>query len=53
MIKKILQNDDLHDKAYKALKSAVRKLIKQKKKTGEPLIVWKNGRVVKLRVDQI
>ena len=38
----------LNTLATRALKSAVRKLIKQHKKNGEPLIIWRNGRVVKV-----
>lgn len=39
---------DLQDKAFAALKKAVKKVVKEHKKTGRPLIVWQNGRVVKL-----
>ena len=35
----------LQDKAYAALKEAVRQVVERHKKTGRPLAVWKNGRV--------
>jgi hypothetical protein len=41
MTKKALQ-----DKAFKALKKAVRKVIEEHKKTGRPLAVWRNGKAV-------
>ena len=34
----------LQDKAYAALKAAVRGVVEQHKKTGRPLVVWKNGK---------
>lgn len=36
----------LQDKAEAALKEAVRNVIKQHKKTGRPLAVWQDGKVV-------
>ena len=38
----------LVSKADKAMKSAIRKLIARHKRSGEPLIVWKNGKVVRI-----
>lgn len=35
----------LDKKAQKALRSAVRKIVEQHKRTGIPLAVWKNGKV--------
>ena len=37
----------VQEKAEKALKSAVRKLVQERKKTGEPLYIWRDGKVVK------
>jgi len=37
----------LQDKAVLALKKAVREVVERHKKTGRPLAVWQNGRVVK------
>ena len=36
----------LTQKAEKALKEAVQDVIKENKKAGLPLVVWKNGKVV-------
>ncbi len=38
----------LQDKAEAALKKAVRGVIKEHKKTGRPLAIWKNGKVVRI-----
>lgn len=38
----------LQDKAMLALKEAVKEVLERHKKTGRPLIVWQNGKVVKL-----
>jgi len=36
----------LQDKAELAMKEAVREVIEKHKKSGRPLSVWKNGKVV-------
>ena len=36
----------LQDKAQAALKEAVRGVVERHKKTGRPLAVWQNGKVV-------
>jgi len=36
----------LQDKAEEALKKAVRAVVERHKKTGRPLAVWQNGKVV-------
>jgi hypothetical protein len=36
----------LHEKAERALKEAVRKVVEHHKVTGRPLAVWKDGKVV-------
>ena len=38
----------LQDKAEAALKKAVRQVVAQHKKTGRPLVVWENGRTVRI-----
>ena len=43
----------IQEKAEKALKSAVRKLVQERKKTGESLYVWRNGKVVKVPASQL
>ena len=47
MIKKG-QGEILSQKAEKAIKKAVRGVIADRKMRGEPLIIWKNGKVVKV-----
>ena len=42
----------LTQKAEKALKEAVQDVIKENKKAGLPLVVWKNGKVVKVSPDK-
>lgn len=43
----------LQDKAESALKKAVRNVIKKHKKTGRPLAVWKNGKIVRISPNSI
>jgi len=38
----------LQDKALLALKKAVREVIERHRKTGRPLSVWRNGKLVKM-----
>lgn len=45
--------DVLQKKAERALKEAVREVVEHHKKTGRPLAIWKNGKVVKISADQI
>ena len=39
--------------AFKALKKAVRGVIADRKMRGEPLIIWKNGKVLKVPANQL
>ena len=43
----------MQDKAEVAMKVAVRKVVADHKKTGRPLAIWKNGRVVNVPADKI
>ena len=43
----------LSQKAEKALKEAVRNVIKDHKRTGDPLLVWQNGKVVKISSNRL
>ena len=43
----------LQDKAEVALKKAVREVVKEHKKTGRPLAVWKDGKVVRISPDSV
>jgi hypothetical protein len=46
-------NTALLNKAVKAMRSAVRKVLAEKKMRGEPAIIWKNGKVVKVPANQL
>lgn len=37
----------ISQEALKALREAVRHLIEEHRETGQPVIIWRNGRVVK------
>lgn len=43
----------LQAKAFKALKEAVREVVREHKRSGRPLAVWRNGRVVKISASQV
>ena len=43
----------LLNKAVKAMKAAVQKVIADKKLRGEPLIIWRDGKVVKISPQQL
>lgn len=47
MIKRHLKSS-LPKMAEKALKQAVKEVVKENKKAGLPLVVWKDGKVVKI-----
>jgi hypothetical protein len=38
----------LQDKAELAMKSAIREVVENHKKSGRPLAVWKNGRMIRI-----
>ena len=40
----------IQDKAEAAMKKAVKKVVEEHKKSGRPLMVWKDGRVKKIFV---
>ncbi len=42
----------LQDKAFIALKKAVREVIEQHRKTGRPLAIWQNGKVAWVSASQ-
>lgn len=44
---------NLQDKAEAAMKKAVRQVVERHKKTGRPLTIWKNGRIVRIDPDSI
>lgn len=43
---------DMSAKALVALKSAVRKVVEERKRLGMPVIVWKNGKVARIPASQ-
>lgn len=43
----------LQDKAMLAMKKAVKEVVERHKKTGRPLVVWKNGKTVRVSPDKI
>ena len=43
----------LHSGATKALKEAVRGVIEDHKRTGRPVIIWRNGKVTKVPASQL
>ena len=40
----------IQDKAFKALKEAVKEVVKRHKETGRPLAVWEDGKVKRVRI---
>lgn len=47
------EGEILSEMAFKALKKAVRGVIADRKMRGEPLIIWRNGKVVKVPASQL
>jgi hypothetical protein len=43
----------LQDKAFIALKKAVRNVVERHKETGRPLAVWQNGKVKMVSASQV
>jgi len=43
----------MQDKAMAAMKKAVKEVMEQHKKSGQPIAIWKNGRTVMLPADKI
>lgn len=52
MIKKN-EGEIFSQKAEKAIKKAVRGVIADRKMRGEPFIIWKNGKVVRIPASQL
>lgn len=42
------KRDTLQIKAERALKEAVREVIEEHRRTGRPVVIWRNGKVVKV-----
>ena len=45
--------DVLQIKAEKALKEAVREVIEDHRRTGRPLVIWRNGKVAKVSANNL
>jgi len=43
----------LQQKAFLALKEAVREVVKQHQEAGRPLAVWRNGKVVRVSAERV
>ena len=46
-------NSVILNKAGKAMRSAVKKVLAEKKLRGQPAIIWKNGKVMKVPASQL
>ena len=52
-MKKNHKNMSLGDMADEALKKAVARVVEEHRKSGEPLAVWRDGKVVRVPADQL
>ena len=52
-MRKVKDDTLLLNKAVKAMRKAVKNVIAERKLRGQPLIIWRNGRVVKVRARQL
>jgi len=52
-MKKDHKNMSLGEMAEEALKKAVARVVEEHRKSGEPLAVWRNGKVVRVPADQL
>ena len=43
----------LQDKAVLAMKSAIRQVVEEHKKSGRPLAIWKNGKMVRVSASKL
>ena len=43
----------ISSKAERALKEAVRDVIKDRKRTGDPVVIWRNGKVARVPASQL
>ena len=53
MKKKHLIDIPIGIRAEEALKKAVADIIADHKRSGDPIVIWRNGKIVKIRADQI
>jgi hypothetical protein len=50
---KVKDDRVLFTKAVKAMRKAVKNVIAERKLRGQPLIIWRDGKVVKVPADQL
>ena len=43
----------IQDKAVLAMKSAIRQVVEEHKKSGRPLAIWKNGKMVRVSASKL
>ncbi len=43
----------LQEKAFKAMKEAVREVVEKHKRSGRPLAIWRNGKVALITAKQL
>lgn len=48
-----MNKKSLQEKAFKAFKEAIRDVVKEHKRDGRSLSVWRNGKVVHLSPDKV
>lgn len=53
MATKNISVSKLHSGAEKALKEAVHEVIEDHKRTGRPVVIWRNGKVVRIPANQL
>ena len=53
MANKHISDSKLHAGANKAIKEAIRGVIEDHKRTGRPMIIWRNGKVAKVPASQL
>ena len=51
--KQSIKNIPMEERPLEALKEAVKEVVERHKRTGRPLAVWKNGRVVKIPASEL
>ena len=53
MASKNISVSKLHSGAVKAIKEAARGVIEDHKRTGRPVVIWRNGKVAKVPASQL
>ncbi len=53
MTNKKISDSKLHSGAHKAIKEAVRGVIEEHKRSGRPVVIWRNGKIAKVPASQL